>query len=275
MITCNLIGGLGNQLFQIFTTISYAIRTRQMFKFYNCEFTQGVVKRETYWENMLSKLKPFLYNTFPPLEVIHEKTFSYNEIPLSNMVTKDICLHGYFQSYKYFQNTYSTIYRLLDIDKQKNDLLKSYYDCFFDDNSISLHFRIGDYKKYPDIYPILSYEYYKDALEFIQITNPSATNVIFFCENDDVDQAIQTIDALQVAFPKLLFERAPHSLKDWQQMLLMSCCRNNIIANSSFSWWGAYLNSHKDKIVCYPKSWFTHLVKHDTKDLCPSEWVSF
>lgn len=273
MITCNLMGGLGNQLFQIFTTISYAIRTRQMFKFYNCEHTPGVVKRETYWENLLNKLKPFLYSTFPPVEIIREKEFSYNDIPLSNIVAKDICLHGYFQSYKYFQQTYSTIYRLLDIEKQKENLIKSYYDCFFEKNSISLHFRIGDYKNYSDIYPILSYDYYKNALEYIQINNPSAKNVIFFCENEDIDEVIQTIDKLQIAFPNTLFERAPCSLKDWQQMLLMSCCKNNIIANSSFSWWGAYLNTNEDKIVCYPKTWFTSLVKHDTKDLCPPEWI--
>ena len=76
MITCNLMGGLGNQLFQIFTTISYAIRTQQMFHFYNSEFTIGSIKRETYWESLFSRLKPFLHKEFPPLEIIKEKEFS-------------------------------------------------------------------------------------------------------------------------------------------------------------------------------------------------------
>ena len=81
MITCILIGGLGNQLFQIFTTISYAIRTRNVFKFYDNDFTGGVgntIKRDTYWENLLYKLKPFLQKEFPSLETIKEKEFAYN-----------------------------------------------------------------------------------------------------------------------------------------------------------------------------------------------------
>jgi hypothetical protein len=277
MITCNLIGGLGNQLFQIFTTISYAIRSRQIFKFYHFKFTGGVgnaIKRDVYWDNLLYRLNPFLQDTFPTLRIIQEKEFAYNDVILSSFVDKNICLSGYFQSYKYFQNTYSTIYRLLDIDTQKQTLIKSYYDWFFDKNCISLHFRIGDYKHLPEVFPIMTYVYYKDALEYIQTKNPSATNVLFFCENGDIDEVIQTIDKLKMDFPTLQFERVPHGLKDWQQMLLMSCCKNNVIANSSFSWWAAYLNSNEDKIVCYPKQWFKPSVKHDTKDLCPPEWTS-
>jgi hypothetical protein len=63
-------------------------------------------------------------------------------------------------------------------------------------------------------------------------------------------------------------------MKDYEEMIFMSCCHHHIIANSSFSWWGAYFNSSPDKIVCYPKTWFGPALPLNTKDLCPSEWIA-
>ena len=74
-------------------------------------------------------------------------------------------------------------------------------------------------------------------------------------------------------FPLCKFIKSDQSIEDWKQMLMMSCCRHNIIANSSFSWWSAYFNSHTDKIVCYPSQWFgPNLAHNDTRDLCPDSW---
>jgi hypothetical protein len=276
-------GGLGNQLFQIYTTISYAIKYKMNFKFHNCEYTGGVgktIKRDTYWENLLYKLKSFLIpkKDFPELKTIKEKKFTYNDIDLSYSTSENICLYGYFQSYKYFQQFYHSIYKLLDIDKQKDTVIKSYNETIktnIDYNkTISIHFRLGDYKLITEVHPIMPYEYYKNALHHI-ITNETtpSTNILYFCEEQDISDVEITINKLKNDFNIIHFERMDNNFKDWEQMLLMSCCKHNIIANSSFSWWGAYLNTNLEKIVCYPSVWFGPNVNHNTKDLFPVGWV--
>ena len=276
MITCNLVGGLGNQLFQIFTTLSYAIRIKERFCFLNSESVgTGITKvRTTYWKNLLYKLKLFLTNDFSKFVVIRETGFTFNDIISeinNNKITNiNTCLYGYFQSYKYFQNNYELICRLLDIQKQKETVIKS--SCVSDlKNTVSMHFRIGDYKLLQTVYPILTYEYYEKTLSYMQENNFIFLNILFFCEDEDLEDVNIIIEKLKKKFPDNLFNRASSSLKDWEQMLLMSCCHHNIIANSSFSWWGAYLNSSPDKIVCYPEVWF--LNNTDTSDLCPLEWI--
>ena len=275
MITCNLVGGIGNQLFQIFTTISYAIKTKEKIIFLNSETVgTGITKvRNTYWNNLLYKLKSFLTCDFSNFVIIREPGFTFNDIISEinyNKINNNICLYGYFQSYKYFQDNYDLIYRLLDIKKQKETVIKSSTN-FQIQNTVSMHFRIGDYKLFPNVYPILTYEYYEKTLSYIQNHNFIFLHILFFCEDEDLEDVNIIIEQLKLKFPNNSFSRAQNTLKDWEQMLLMSCCNYNIIANSSFSWWGAYLNSNPGKIVCYPKTWFVN--NTDTSDLCPLEWI--
>ena len=254
--TCNLEGGLGNQLFQIFTLISYSIKNKEPFSFLNLKnLPGGVTPRTTYFDNFLKTLKPYLLDTLPEMEVYQETEFGYNEIP---PLEGNICLRGYFQSYKYFEKYFDIIYKLLEIEKTKIHL-----------NSIdtSMHFRIGDYKSLPECHPILNYTYYENALNYL-----NSKNVLFFCENCDIDDVNIIINKLKLKFHDINFLRA-ENLTDYQEMVLMSCCNHNIIANSSFSWWSAYFNSWKNKIVCYPSLWFTNETNINTKDLCPPEWI--
>jgi hypothetical protein len=95
---------------------------------------------------------------------------------------------------------------------------------------------------------------------------------LYFCEEEDVEDVNETITKLKSDFPTLNFIRASNDLSDWEQMILMSSCLDNIIANSSFSWWAAYLNMNPYKIVCYPATWFGEVAGHDTRDLCPMDW---
>jgi len=277
-------GGLGNQLFQIFTVISYAIKCKHMFKFISAEHLggDGSTKRRTYWQTFLFKLSGFLMDQYPNFDiVINENGFSFNELPYEHLKYNNnvnVMLSGYFQSYKYFQENYDTICRILNIAEKRLDIIeevvKNHHSLSFLEKSISMHFRLGDYKDKQDYHPIMTDEYYKKSLQYIVDKLDYTPTVLYFCEDEDFETVNETIQLLKNEFPTIEFERATNCLDDWQQMLLMSCCNHNIIANSSFSWWGAYLNVNPTKIICYPSLWFgTKMSDVDVSDLFPDEWV--
>ena len=276
MITCNLMGGLGNQLFQIFATISYAIKSKNKFVFLSQETLGGgsTTIRYTFWNTFFSNLKTFLVKDLPVVRVMKETGFVYNELRVSEMINQNIMLYGYFQSYKYFQSNYSTICRLIGLGKMKVALLeKLNIENHELNDTVSMHFRIGDYKKIQDYHPLATYEYYERALGFIQNLKKDINfEIQYFCEDIDIEDVLLIINKLVIQFPSYKFVRGEKTLKDWEQMLLMSCCRHNIIANSSFSWWSAYFNFYTDKIVCYPSVWFGSKTNNDMSDLCPPEW---
>jgi hypothetical protein len=281
MITCKLCGGLGNQLFQIFTTIAYALKYSKSFFFLNNhqlgDRTNGVIIRYTYWETFLSSLKPFLrgIESIPQLEFIKEKDFNYNELPKILEEKNGGLLVGYFQSPKYFDKYKETICKLIKLDLKKN-IVKQCSPIDFENNClISLHFRFGDYKKYSNIYQILKEQYYSNAITHI-LSEINCDNglktILYFCENEDLNDTEYIITKLKFQFPSIKFEKANPLLEDWEQMLLMSLCNHNIIANSTFSWWGAYLNDNQGQIVCYPEHWFMPQAKKDVSDLFPEHW---
>lgn len=285
MISCKLCGGLGNQLFQIFTTIAYAIKYSKSFFFLNNSQLgnglNGSTIRYTYWNTFLSGLKPFLkdINNIHQLMFLKEQNFKYKELPENFETNCDTLLTGYFQSPKYFNNYRQTICEILKIDL-KRMIVKYKTQINIDNTSfkISMHFRFGDYKKYPKVYPLLDHNYYNKALAHIlNETNTVKLKkeiiVLYFCEDESLSESENIIFYLKQSFPNIKFIRADNNLEDWEQMLLMSLCNHNIIANSTFSWWGAYLNSNIDNIVCYPKQWFSIEANKNTSDLFLEDWV--
>jgi hypothetical protein len=279
MLTCKLQGGLGNQLFQIYSTIAHAIKSNQKFVFLNVyDLKSSVTDRHTYWETFLSSLKPFLLHpeliNKDNLLIIREKGFTYEALPLPlpSQKNKIKVLSGYFQSYRYFDDFFQTINRLLKIDDHKVRLTNKYRKLINDEQPISMHFRLGDYKKLPEHYVILTIDYYRAALNHLFETN-TVTKVLYFCEDQDLEDVDAIIATLKSEFPLIVFVRADPFLEDWEQLVLMSICRHNIIANSTFSWWGAYLNISRQKTVTYPAAWFGPKLNHDTRDLFPADWV--
>jgi hypothetical protein len=267
-------GGLGNQLFQIFATISYAIDNKTSFVFLNTdELVSGTTVRSTYWNTFLVNLKRFTRKELPKLLYIKEKTeFQYNNVDLTPYLAKDICLYGYFQSYKYFIKNFNFICNVIDIKAAKELVFKkSGYSLDFFENVTSMHFRLGDYKKLQHVYPLMTAEYYKNALLFIKSvkTDLSADTILYFCEENDLEEVNEIICELKTVFLDTNFIIATNKFSDWEQMLLMSCCKNNIIANSTFSWWGAFFNTNDNRIICYPEKW---IYNHNTGDLFLPDW---
>lgn len=270
MITCNIMGGLGNQLFQIFSTISCAIDNKTRFSFHR-QHSYG--KRSAYWNSMLEKLKPFTKVEQVSCDVIYaEKYYHYTPINIISNFSQSICLKGYYQSYKYFQHNFDAICRLIQISKLKEEFFSEHFDFT---NSVSLHFRLGDYKNLQEYHPVMPFEYYKNSIQYI-ITQlgSSSLNIYYFCEKNDNEIAEQTINKLKNIYTECQFRKVDDNVCDWKQMLLMSCFNHNIIANSSFSWWGAYFNNNTNSIVCYPAVWFGPKLAHNnTQDLCPPNWT--
>ena len=276
MIYGVLIGGLGNQLFQIFATIAYALQNGHSFAFQKNEYL-GRQDRPTYWRNFLAKLQPYLVEHLPNITYFENGQHEYNALPIVPSSDNGmICIEGYFQSELYFKPHFSTICDMIDLGHFQSDLLANKdYGCY--SQMISMHFRLGDYKKLPSYHPILPYEYYKKSLDHILSIDTTITNLLYFCEVEDNDTVLDTIMKLQVEFPGITFNKAVDSASDWQQVLMMSICRHHIIANSSFSWWGAYFHRYINKngephLVCHPKYWFgsSHI---NMKDVHPKEWT--
>jgi hypothetical protein len=280
-------GGLGNQLFQVFAIMALSLKLKRGFIFPNKKLG-GDKRQDIYWDTLFTELKK---NTFDTpihklrLPMYKETTFHYNDEmqrhPLITSSLNGVVLFGYFQSYKYFEKETSQIIKYMKLNEKKQNMKSILNSVCGNKRAISLHFRLGDYKSLVREYTPLGLDYYENSILYILKTlghdttaTPSEHIVLYFCEDDDFVEVEPKIDQLRSRFPSMVFHRAPNNIEDWQSMLLMSCCDHNIIANSTFSWWSAYLNTNPNKIVCYPDNWFgPALPTHTTNDLCPPSWT--
>lgn len=273
MIYLELMGGLGNQLFQIFCVIAYSFENNIDFKIIKTKRdlispVDNKSLRPTYFDNFLINLSKFTcINT--NLITYNELSFTYNKIPVFN---KDFKIKGYFQSPKYFENNYKDIIELIGLDKQK-EAIKEKYNTYFNNKVISLHFRIGDLKNNKGHGPVLNTQYYRNALKIILKKDNTCDTILYFNEEQDNNTVENIIKDIKKSYSQLNFIQCSYHIPDWEQVLLMSCCQHNIIANSTFSWWGAYFNPNPEKIVCYPSIWFGPECSNSTLDLFPENWV--
>jgi hypothetical protein len=287
MIYTLLKAQLGNQLFIIFNTISLAKKYDVEYKII-CNKNEKTLfeEKKTYFNSFLENIKDNIIfidkNEYEELKkdliLIEEKEYSYNEIIIDK--DKNYLLEGFYQSYKYFEDNFDHITKLIGLEnKQKS--IKNTYNYIYQKKNIAIHFRIGDYFYLQNLHPILTIKYYYNAINYIinylknNNDNILNYNILFFCNECDNSIVNKYISRLNMIYDnKLNFIKINDSIEEWQQMLSISLCDIIIIANSTFSWFGAYFSKNK-KLVCYPETWFGKFYENNSiKDLNPQDWVS-
>lgn len=256
MITCNLQGGLGNQMFQIAAASALAWRNEDepIFDLERHDLPQQGRKAINYLDNIFRNVT-FKENTSYS-ETYNEPHFSYKEIAY----TKNMCLKGYFQSEKYFKDCEKEIKKMFKPSLQTKQYIEEKYGKDLNKKATSIHIRRGDYITIPDFNPLCTPKYYAEAIKKLPKTD------IYMVFSDDKEWC------------KNIFKKGNFKIieeEDYIDLYIMSMCKNNIIANSSFSWWSAWLNSNEHKKIAAPKNWF-HSSKeelYNTQDLIPDNWL--
>ncbi|WP_051207486.1 alpha-1,2-fucosyltransferase [Butyrivibrio sp. AE3006] len=173
---------------------------------------------------------------------------------------------GYWQSYKYFENVAEEIREKISFGNISDEIVDRIKK---DNNSVSIHVRLGDYLLRPDLYGgICTEEYYKEAIKHIKdrIQKRTDEKTHFYVFSNDIDQAkIILGDDDDITYTNGYPED-----EGYKDLYLMSLCQHHIIANSSFSWWGAFLGNYDDSITVAPKRWVNGI---RGEDIIPSDWI--
>lgn len=254
MIVIKIQGGLCNQLFQ--WTYGYALSKKYEVyfdtSFYSSQDIMSPVSiRNFELPKLINKKIPIFDRaamsefTEKQVQVVLDN-FHYSHIKFEE--DKNYYLNGYWQSEKFFESFKDEILSSFNWPELKD------YDF---ENSCSIHIRRGDYLNLKHIHTAQTLEYYEKALELI---NPKGNVFIF---SDDIDWCEQNLN-----FKNQVFMRGNSNIED---LRYISLCSNNIMANSSFSWWGAYLNNNPNKIVICPKNWFGNGT--NDKDMKIQDWI--
>ena len=281
MIIVKIKGGLGNQLFQYAVGRAVALRHKvplkldtTIFETYNLHngyrLDQFAIQAEIAADNEIINLKGrnnLLFSAFRKVGLakrksyVKEKRSSYFDA--SVFKNNFVYLDGYWQNELYFSDIRELLLKELSLNSSINDLSCAYLECIKKSNSVSLHVRRGDYLNLKNI-NVLEVDYYMKAAEYIRKNVEKPTFYIF---SDDLEWCKSTLAFLDDC---IYVERTQTEIDD---LKLMSFCQHNIIANSSFSWWGAWLNQNPNKTVVAPKGWIIN--DPDSSNVIPSDWVKF
>lgn len=292
MIITNINGGLGNQMFQYAFGAALAKAYQQPLKlsidfFHKTTIHNGFELDKVFQldadiinKATLSKTVGFLRSRVAVRKLLHKKQIPifhgahfYVEPDINYVPNIAVINHltqyfqGYWQSFRYFEQHQALIQKTFTfyqkLDEKNQSLLKKIQAT----ESVAVHIRRGDYlnQKALSFHGLCSDEYYLNALKIVRQKYPQHELFIF---SDDADYAENVFKNHTSSSIIISHNKGSDS---WKDMYLMSQCKHNIIANSTFSWWAAWLNSNPGKCIISPKQWFS--TNLEAVDLLPDSWV--
>ena len=257
IVSVNIMGGLGNQLFQIAAAYAYAKKQNGILQIVK-KLDNG--NRPVYWDSVLKKIEPYLVNILPDLEHWSEKDATvYTEI--GPLLSPGKYLHGYLQSSKYF-NDCSEIKELFT-DDTRTDQMKTKYKFLCDNKErvIVVHARRTDYITFKEVHGPLDVCYYKKALDQML---PKIDNPILVLTSDD-NSFWDEIPDIKKYNCVIIHDT------DINTFYLLQQFNNFIMANSSFIWWVVWLSNAKNVIA--PSKWFGPQGPHNYEDIYEPNWI--
>jgi len=288
MIIVQLLGGLGNQMFQyaIARSLSnlrgidfridisafdkYKLHKYSLHNFNISEKIANENELELFNASILKKLYKNLFEWCKPYYkkyiIIEKYDFKYDKNIFK--IPENSYLRGYWQNENYFINIKRIIYDEFTIKNPLEGKNLEYSEIIRKENSVSMHFRRGDYvedKTTNSVHGTCSIDYYKKS---VQLMANKLSNPHFFVFSDDIEWVKKNFI---INYPVYYIDHNDAN-KNYEDLRLMSLCKNNVIANSSFSWWGAWLNQTENKIVISPSRWLNDPRKSSTKHI-PQNWI--
>jgi hypothetical protein len=285
MIITRIVGGLGNQLFcyaagksladrhhvplhlDISAYDSYTLHPYRLNQFkINAEPTKSINRKRS----LLKKVLPYLPKmTTPDLFTFAEKSLEFDETFLT--LSDQTYLSGYWQSEKYFSNIIKNLREELQFKQSPDQMNAEYLACIQSSFAVSVHIRRGDYVTNPEanaVHGTCDLEYYRRATALLH-SKLNHTPVTYYIFSDDPEW-VQSHLRLN---GDMVFITHNNGIQNHEDLRLMSACQHHIIANSTFSWWGAWLNPSPKKMVIAPKQWFKDS-SYSCRDLVPESWIS-
>ncbi len=291
MIIVELIGGLGNQLFEYAYARKISHIKKVPLKFdmsffdnwpedvYRLRYFNIKENFATTDETQLLKGRPktsFTAKVYKKIsgKTLYDKKSHIKEPPFTcndniSKMSDDVYLEGWWGNERYFKDIESIIRREFTLRKELDNDNEELLEKIILNNSVSVHIRRGDYLFNP-YFADLTLDYYFKAINFM---SSKVRNPYLFIFSDDVSWAKKNLNKLEMS---KIFVDINGNKTDYKDLVLMSKCKHNIIANSTFSWWGAWLNNNPKKIIIAPSRWFNNIKAqkfYEKGDFVPSSWI--